>query len=104
VLRVPSSALIFDAQGLSIATVDGNNRVLVKPVSIARDLGATVELSAGLAPSDRVIENPPDGIATGTAVRLNSPDGIGNGAKVRLAGAAPDRPDAGKAKSKNEKT
>jgi hypothetical protein len=51
-----------------------------------------------------VIENPPDGIATGTAVRLNSPDGIGNGAKVRLAGAAPDRPDAGKAKSKNEKT
>jgi len=55
VLRVPSSALIFDAQGLSIATVDGNNRVLVKPVSMARDLGATVELSAGLAPSDRVI-------------------------------------------------
>jgi RND family efflux transporter MFP subunit len=104
VLRVPSSALIFDAQGLSIATVDGNNRVLVKPVSIARDLGATVELSAGLAPSDRVIENPPDGIATGTAVRLNSPDGIGNGAKVRLAGAAPDRSDAGKARSKNEKT
>jgi RND family efflux transporter MFP subunit len=104
VLRVPSSALIFDALGLSIATVDGNNRVLVKPVSIARDLGATVEVSAGLAPSDRVIENPPDGIATGAAVRLNSTDGIGNGAKVRLAGAAPDRPDTGKAKSTNEKS
>src|SRR5882762_9483061 len=32
VLSVPSSALIFDAKGLSIATVDLNNRVLLKPV------------------------------------------------------------------------
>ncbi len=39
VLSVPSSALIFDARGLSVATVDGGNRVLLKPVSIARDLG-----------------------------------------------------------------
>src|SRR6204780_4264161 len=42
VLRVPSSALIFDAKGLSIATVDANDRVLIKPVSIERDLGAVV--------------------------------------------------------------
>src|SRR5580693_6159445 len=85
VLNVPSSALIFDSKGLSIATVDANNRVLVKPVSIARDLGAVVELASGLALNDRVIENPPDGIGTGAAVRLNSPDGSGNGAKLRVA-------------------
>jgi RND family efflux transporter MFP subunit len=70
VLSVPSSALIFDAKGLSIATVGAEDRVLLKPVSIARDLGAIVELSSGLAPNDRVIENPPDGIGNGTAVRL----------------------------------
>jgi RND family efflux transporter MFP subunit len=104
VLRVPSSALIFDAKGLSVATVDANNRVLVKPVSIARDLGAVVELASGLALNDRVIENPPDGVGTGTAVRLNSPDGSGNGAKVRVAGAATDRSDAGKAKNTYEKS
>jgi multidrug efflux pump subunit AcrA (membrane-fusion protein) len=40
VLSVPSSALIFDAKGLSIATVDARNHVLLKPVSILRDLGA----------------------------------------------------------------
>ncbi|HEY1314091.1 MAG TPA: efflux RND transporter periplasmic adaptor subunit [Steroidobacteraceae bacterium] len=74
VLSVPSSALIFDAKGLSIATVDSTNRVLLKPVSIERDLGAVVELASGLATNDRVIENPPDG--------------IGNGDQVRLAGAA----------------
>jgi len=88
VLSVPSSALIFDANGLSIATVDAHNRVVVKPVKIGRDLGAVIELAAGLSPSDRVIQNPPDGIATGAEVRL----------------AAADGPDAGTTKKKNEKS
>ncbi len=70
VLSVPSSALIFDAKGLSIATVDADNRVLRKPVSIERDLGAVVELASGLSPSDQVIENPPDGISNGTDVQV----------------------------------
>jgi len=104
VLRVPSSALIFDAKGLSIATVDANSRVVVKPVSIARDLGADIELASGLSPKDRVIQNPPDGISNGTEVHLNFPEGIANGANVRLAGAASDRSDAAKAKNKNERS
>jgi RND family efflux transporter MFP subunit len=90
VLSVPSSALIFDAKGLSIATVNADNRVVLKPVSIERDLGAIVELASGLSPNDRVIANPPDG--------------IGNGAEVRLAGAASGAAAAGQAKSKNEKS
>jgi RND family efflux transporter MFP subunit len=89
VLSVPSSALIFDAKGLSIATVDANNRVLLKPVSIERDLGTVVELASGLSPNDRVIQNPPDGIASG--------------AQVRLAGEASGGALAAKAKNKNEK-
>jgi RND family efflux transporter MFP subunit len=89
VLSVPSSALIFDAQGLSVATVGANNRVLRKPVSIERDLGAVVELATGLAPNDRVIENPPDGVE--------------NGAEVRLATAAPVVADAGKTKTRSAK-
>jgi RND family efflux transporter MFP subunit len=88
VLSVPSSALIFDAKGLSIATVGADNRVLLKPVSIERDLGAIVELSSGLAENDQVIENPPDGIS--------------NGDQVRLAGAAAGSVVAGgKPKNKN---
>jgi RND family efflux transporter MFP subunit len=75
VLRVPSSALIFDAKGLSIATVDANNRVLIKPVSLERDLGPVVEIASGLDPNDRVIENPPDGIGTGAGVRVT---GVGS--------------------------
>ncbi len=70
VLSVPSSALIFDAKGLSIATVDANNHVVLKPVKIGRDLGAIIELTEGLSPDDRVIQNPPDGIGNGAEVRL----------------------------------
>jgi RND family efflux transporter MFP subunit len=70
VLTVPSSALIFDAKGLSVATVNADNRVLVKPVTIERDLGAVVELATGLLADDRVIQNPPDGIGNGAAVHL----------------------------------
>jgi RND family efflux transporter MFP subunit len=72
VLSVPSSALIFDANGLSIATVDTSGRVQLKPVSVARDLGAVVEVASGLAANDRVIENPPDGIENGASVHLVS--------------------------------
>jgi RND family efflux transporter MFP subunit len=89
VLSVPSSALIFDAKGLSIATVDSGNHVLLKPVSIERDLGAVVELASGLTPDDRVIQNPPDG--------------IGNGALVRLAGTTSGGVVASQAKHRNEK-
>jgi RND family efflux transporter MFP subunit len=89
VLSVPSSALIFDAKGLSIATVNADNHVVLKPVTIQRDLGAVIEIASGLASNDRVIENPPDGIDTG--------------AQVRLAAAAPSAAVAGQAKNKNEK-
>jgi RND family efflux transporter MFP subunit len=70
VLSVPASALIFDAKGLSIATVDAGNRVIIKPVTIARDLGKLVELGSGVAATDRMIESPPDGIANGAEVRI----------------------------------
>jgi RND family efflux transporter MFP subunit len=88
VLSVPASALIFDAKGLSVATVEAGNRVLMKPVSIARDLGTVVELASGISPTDRIIQNPPDG--------------IGNGVLVRLADTAPADKLASKGKNKNE--
>jgi RND family efflux transporter MFP subunit len=84
VLSVPSSALIFDAKGLSIATVGADDRVLLKPVSLQRDLGAVVELASGLAPNDQVIQNPPDGIGNGDQVRVaRASAGVAADAKPR---------------------
>jgi RND family efflux transporter MFP subunit len=69
-LSIPSSALIFDKAGLRVATVDAENKAKLKAVTLARDLGKTVELSSGIAGTDRVIENPPDGIADGQALHV----------------------------------
>jgi RND family efflux transporter MFP subunit len=69
-LSLPSSAVIFDAKGLSVATVDSDNHVRLKPVTIGRDLGAVIEIATGLSAQDRVIQNPPDGISTGATVRV----------------------------------
>jgi len=88
-LSVPASALIFDAKGLSVATVGADNRVTLKPVTISRDLGKLIEIGSGLAATDRVIESPPDGIASG--------------AEVRIAAAAPKATVTAAAKDKNEK-
>ena len=70
VLRLPASALIFDRDGLYVATLDARNRVVLKTVTIARDHGATVDIATGLDARDRVIESPPDGIAEGNEVRV----------------------------------
>jgi RND family efflux transporter MFP subunit len=73
-LNLPASALIFDQDGLKVATVDGANRVVLKAVTIARDMGRTVEIGSGITAEDRIIESPQDGIATGDEVRTaNSP-------------------------------
>ena len=70
VLSVPASALIFDQYGLRVATVGAGNKVTVKKITIARDLGKTIELNSGIEATDRVVENPPDGIANGDQVNV----------------------------------
>lgn len=75
-INVPASALIFNQGGLFVATVSGDSRVHLKPVTISRDLGKEVEIGSGLSVDERVIESPPDGIASGDLVRIaRSKDG-----------------------------
>ena len=69
-LHIPASALIFNQDGLRVATVGPDDKVLFKTVTIARDLGREIELASGLAPDDRVIIAPPDGLADGDQVRV----------------------------------
>ena len=69
-LHIPASALIFNQNGLRVATVGPDDRVLFKTITIARDLGKEIELASGIAPDDRVIVAPPDGLADGDQVRV----------------------------------
>ena len=69
-INVPASALIFNQSGLFVAIVSGDGRVRLKSVTISRDLGKEVEIGSGLGVDDRVIESPPEGIASGDLVRI----------------------------------
>jgi membrane fusion protein, multidrug efflux system len=74
-LHIPSSALVFDQKGLRVATVTAEDRILFKPVKIARDLGRDIELSGGVTLDDRIVNSPPDGIVDGDQVRVVSTKG-----------------------------
>src|SRR6478735_2908260 len=82
-LSSPASALIFNGSGLRVATVGPDDKVKFKTVTIARDLGREIELASGVAPDDRIITAPPDGIADGDQVRV-----VGAGAKGKPATAS----------------
>jgi RND family efflux transporter MFP subunit len=85
-MSVPASALIFDHSGVRVATVGADNRVTLKQIRIARDLGREVEVGSGINADDRVIESPPDGISTGDEVRIAGDSG------AVAAGDPPARP------------
>jgi RND family efflux transporter MFP subunit len=84
-LHIPASALIFNKDGLRVATVGPDDKVLFKTVTIARDLGKEIEIASGLAPDDRVITAPPDGLADGDPVRV-----VGTGGKPATASEKQD--------------
>jgi multidrug efflux pump subunit AcrA (membrane-fusion protein) len=74
-LHIPSSALIFNKDGLRVATVGPDDKVRFKTVTIARDLGKEIEIASGLAADDRVIIAPPDGLSDGDQVRVSGAGG-----------------------------
>jgi RND family efflux transporter MFP subunit len=69
-LSVPPGSLIYGKNGVHVATVDSGNHVMLKPVTLGRDLGSVVEIASGIAPNERVIDSPPDGIANGDQVQV----------------------------------
>ncbi len=69
-VRVPVTALIFRDDGMQVAMLEPGNKVVMKPIRIGTDLGTFVEISAGLKPGDKVIDNPPDSLQAGDVVRV----------------------------------
>jgi len=68
-LRLPTSALLFREDGLRVAVLGPDNKIVLKPVTIGRDLGTEVEIASGLTAADRVVNSPSDSIAQGDLVR-----------------------------------
>src|SRR5471032_568624 len=67
---VPGNALLFRAEGPSVAVVDAKGNVALHKIVIAQDLGQTLEIESGIGPGDKVIINPSDSIADGDHVLI----------------------------------
>ena len=78
-VMLPASALITSDKGTQVALIGPNGRALLKTITLGRDLGSTVEVSAGLTTADRVIDSPPDSLQNGDPVQIHA--GNGNAAK-----------------------
>jgi RND family efflux transporter MFP subunit len=68
--RIPASALLYRDNALQVAALGLDNRITLKKVHIARDLGTEVEITGGLSQGERIVANPPDSIGDGEEVRV----------------------------------
>ena len=69
-VELPASAMIIGKNGTQVAVLDAGGKVQLKTVTIGRDLGDRIQISAGLTASDQVIDNPPDSIQSGDKVQV----------------------------------
>ncbi len=71
-LTIPADTLLFRSEGLRVGVVR-NGHAALGPFTIGRDFGSTVEVVAGLQPTDQVIVNPSDSLTSGNAVQVSAP-------------------------------
>jgi RND family efflux transporter MFP subunit len=75
-LIIPSTSLVFRAQGLRVPVIVSGNRIKLLPVIVGRDFGNTIEIVSGLAATDVVVANPPDSLVEGEPVRIVVPKSL----------------------------
>jgi RND family efflux transporter MFP subunit len=73
-VTIPINAMLFRAQGAQVAVVGADGKVQLRPISIGRDYGATLEILSGLKLEEQVIVNPSDSLAEGQQVRVVTPE------------------------------
>src|ERR1039458_1563196 len=72
-ITIPVNAMLFRAEGPQVAVVDKDGKVHLRPISIGRDFGATLEILGGLEVSDQIIINPSDSLEEGQKVHVAKP-------------------------------
>lgn len=73
ILTMPEQALIFRAAGTQVAVVDDRDRVHLRNVSLGQNLGQMIEVTSGLSPDDKLVNNPPAGLIEGQVVQPVTP-------------------------------
>jgi RND family efflux transporter MFP subunit len=72
-VTVPVNAMLFRSEGPQVAVIGSDNKVQLRPISIGRDYGSTLEILGGVSSTDRVVVNPPDSLEEGQQVNVAQP-------------------------------
>jgi RND family efflux transporter MFP subunit len=72
-MLIPTSALIFDAKGVQVATVQ-EGKIHFKKVNVGRDLGTQLEITDGLTLDDEVVSDPSPRFVEGLDVKVVDKD------------------------------
>ena len=73
-ITIPVNATLFRAEGPQVAVVDKDSAVHLRPISIGRDFGATLEILGGLDVNDQIVINPSDSLVEGQKVHVAKPN------------------------------
>jgi RND family efflux transporter MFP subunit len=71
-LIVPSEAIIFNREGLSVAVVE-DGVAHIRKINLVRDLGTSVEVNAGVSSGEQVILSPQVDMTDGRKVAIRTP-------------------------------
>jgi hypothetical protein len=55
---------------MQVAALEGDDKVVLKPVVVGRNLGNRVQIESGLLPSDRLVDSPLESTQTGDKVNV----------------------------------
>lgn len=69
VLTVPTSALLFEADGKQVAVVDGGSKIHFQKIKPGTDFGTEIEVLDGLKGDEKVVANPGEQLIEGIAVQ-----------------------------------
>src|SRR6266852_5950032 len=76
--RVPSTAVIFNAQGTRVAIVGTGNKLHFQDVVLGRDFGASIDIQAGLQGNETIVKQPTVSLQEGQIVApIESPNPSG---------------------------
>jgi len=69
-LALPVNALLFRSEGLRAVVVDATHHAHLKPITVGRDYGNTLEVLQGLDAGDWIVLNPADSLDDGQEVHV----------------------------------
>ena len=90
-VTIPVNAMLFRSEGPRLAIIGPDNKVELRPISIGKDYGTTLEVLSGLSIQDQVVINPSDSLEDGQVVNLAPPSpGQGRNQSATQPAATPE--------------